>query len=172
MNVFWDIDETLIFTDRLDPNQEHVKFLLHDGHYYTIIRPSSKALINYSRQLFGENNVYVLTTATSAYANEVNRLADWGFDHSHLITREEIDSHTFHTAYSGTATARHKLFNNDNILIDNLDFRYNHKKTNMMGILKHNYFKVQDYYGVNYPDDSFEEDVKQFLQNRIAKTLE
>ena len=29
-----------------------------------------------------------------------------------------------------------------------------------------NYLKIRDYYGVNFPDDTFEEDVKEFLTSK------
>lgn len=164
--IFWDIDETLIHTVMSAPNQEHVVLSLDDGNYYTMLRPCAKALIDFSRNLVGADNVYILTTATTDYAREVNRLAGWGFEHDHIIAREDIHNHTYSLAYAGTGVIPHKEANIKNVLIDNLPFRQNAKKVDMIGITKDRYFHINDYYGVNFPDDTFENDVREFLTEK------
>ena len=72
--IHFDIDHTLIFTDLSNPEQEHIRFTLEDDEntYYTIIRPCAQRLIDYARELVGKDNVYILTTSTTAYANTIN----------------------------------------------------------------------------------------------------
>lgn len=172
--IYWDIDETLIHTSMRPPNQEHIILDLDDGGlYYTIVRPCSKDLIQFSRDLVGEDRVHILTTATRDYALEVNRLAGWGFKPDDIFAREDQAKHRrgFSTAYSGyyTEVDPHIYAHKDNVLIDNLPRRENQTKINFIGIGKTedtNYFKIRDYYGVNFPDDTFEEDVKNFLTER------
>lgn len=163
-NIFWDIDETLIYTSLRDPQQDHVKLELNDGHaYFTIIRSCAKGLIEFSRQLVGKDNVYILTTATTDYAREVNRLADWGFENDHIIAREDISNHRYNLAYGGEGILRHKVADRNNVLIDNLPPRHNYNKIDLIGITADRYFQIRDYYGVDFPEDPFEDQVKAFL---------
>lgn len=167
--VFWDIDETLIHTSMIEPKQKHCRFSLEEGGgvYFTIFRPCAKDLIAYSRSLFGVDNVYILTAATIDYAREINRLGEFGFSDDHIIAREHISDHRYSTAYGGSAVVEHKLGSKDNVIIDNLPAKFNEEKTSLLGIWKTvetNYFQIKDYYGVNFPNDSFETDVQNFLQ--------
>jgi hypothetical protein len=169
--IFWDIDETLIHTTIYDPKQDHVQFSLGDGHvYHTMIRPCSNELIRFSRELVGKENVHILTTATRDYAEKVNELAGWGFDPKDIFAREDQEANRIwvSTAYGGRhcSIIPHEYANPNNVLIDNLRRLQNEGKINFIGIGKTqetNYLKIYDYYGVNFPDDSFEEDVKNFL---------
>lgn len=170
--IFWDIDETLIHTELHAPDQEHVVLQLNDANYYTIIRPCAKSLIEFSRELVGFDNVYILTTATTDYAREVNRLAGWEFAHNHIIAREEISNHEFGLAYGGAGVMRHKVADRNNVLIDNLPARHNAKKIDLIGITEDRYFNIRDYYGVNFPNDPFETDVKNFLLNKNENTTD
>lgn len=167
--IFWDIDETLIHTE-ISPFGEgynDVKFTLEDDeHYYTIIRPCSHSLIAFSRELVGAENVFILTTSTHDYANEINRIAGWNFDTRQILTREYIRSHAVLGAYGGTYTGRCEFAHRDNVLIDNLPPRQNTSKIELIGLETLNrYFKITDYYGVDFADDPFEEDVREFLLN-------
>lgn len=174
--IFWDIDETLIHTLLDDPKQAHVKFSLDDGNsYYTIIRPCSHELIRFSRELVGKENVHILTTATRDYAEKVNELAGWEFDPSDIFAREDQEANRVwvSTAYGGRygSIIPHEYANPNNVLIDNLPRRQNEGKIEFIGIGKTqetNYLKIDDYYGVDFPDDSFEKDVKEFLIERKA----
>lgn len=166
--IFWDIDETLIHTlvNREEENTKH--FILPDSaiNYYTIIRPCSNDLIEFSRNLVGKENVYILTTATRDYAERVNELAEWDFPVDQIIPREDIQDYTVSVAWGYSyenQTMRHPLADKNNVLIDNLIFRHNEKKVSLIGIDRDRYLNVRDYYGVNFPDDTFEEDVKNFL---------
>lgn len=170
--IFWDIDHTLIFTDLSNPNQEHIRFTLENdlNTYYTIIRPCAQRLIDFARELVGEDNVYILTTSTTAYANTINEKAGWGFERDHIIAREEIQRHLIPTAYGGSAYVEMEgIAHKDNVLIDNLPYRQNMGKTTLIGIEEDRYLKVRDYYGVNGKDgDWFEEDVMEFLKEKMV----
>jgi hypothetical protein len=173
--IFWDIDNCLIFTDLSDPEQDHFKFNLEKdpNTYYTIVRPCAKRLIELSRQLVGKDNVYILTTSTRKYAEKINELAYFEFDSDHILTRETLDNHWVPTAYGGSTHIPHAtLANEHNLLIDNLPPRYNAGKTNLIGITgnyEDRYLQVRDYYGVDYADDSFEDDVREFLITKYDK---
>lgn len=167
---FFDLDECLIFSDIHPPNQSHVSFSLKSGGtYYTIIRPCAKHLIEYARNLVGQENVYILTSSTTDYAREINRLAEFEFPDSHIIAREDLVALYFPTAYGGGTTLPSKFSHVDNVLIDNLNPRYNQEKISFLGIWKSvdtNYLQIRDYYGVNFPDDMFEQKVMEFLNER------
>jgi len=165
-----DLDETLIFSDIHEPNQKHIRFALESGGiYYTIVRPCAKKLIEYARTLVGKENVFILTSATKDYAKEINRLAEFGFPDTHIISREDLALHSWPTAYGGSSTTASRFSHLDNVLIDNLDPRYNSDKISFLGIwpsVDTNYLQVKDYYGVNFPDDLFEQQVIEFLDER------
>lgn len=166
--IFWDIDETLIHTLLRKEDQEAKYFVLPDdpNDYYVIIRPCSKDLIEYSNKLVGKDNVYILTTSTKDYANTINQLASWGFESDHILTREVIKKYTHKSAWNGEQTIEHPLADKNNVLIDNLPFNYNTNKVFLIGIDQSRYLQIEDYYGVNHIDDSFEEDVKNFLEEK------
>lgn len=134
--------------------------------YYTIVRPCAKRLIDFSRSLLGEENVFILTTSTREYANHVNRLALFGFDPARIWTREDIRNSYYPTAYGGECVIPHKFADPENALIDNLPPHYNAAKTELIGISRktdERYFQCRDYYGADFPNDPFEEDVKEWM---------
>lgn len=166
--VFWDIDSTLIFSDFAKPEQEHILFQLDNGQhdYFTIIRPCAKRLIEFSRQLVGEENVFILTTSTRDYARKINELALFGFNNDQIFSREDIARQTVHQAYGGYATMPHEHAHKENVLIDDLPSRYNENKIAFIGIgptAATKYLEIRPYYGANFPNDSFEQQVKDFL---------
>jgi len=166
--IFWDIDETLIYTSLHPPEQEHIFFSIDEDIYYTIVRPCAKRLIEFSRELVGEENVFILTTSTREYATNVNRLALFGFKDVQIWPREDIQKHYYPTAYGGQGVIPHAFADPENILIDNLPPRYNDAKIGMIGIgqtYHERYFQCRDYYGIDFPNDPFENDVKKFLTN-------
>jgi hypothetical protein len=168
--IYFDIDETLIHTCLTPPKQEHVTLNLgNHGTYYTIIRPSAKRCIEYARSLVGVSNVHILTTATRAYANKVNDLAGWKFNQQDIFTREDLADHTVKSGWGGVAPLAHAYAHPNNVIIDNLPKRENCAKISFIGIdetQNENYLKIPDYYGVEYEEEFFEENVKTFLQSR------
>jgi hypothetical protein len=166
--IFWDIDETLIHTtNRALGSANAVAFKLKNNKYTynTIIRSCSKELIDYTREVVGFDNVYILTAATSDYANKVNELAGWAFHPDHIIAREDVSQHYISTAYGGDTVSPNKLAHKYNVLIDNLPYRENYDKINLIGISEDRYMKIHDYYGVEYEGRNFEEEVKAFIMN-------
>ena len=168
--IYWDIDECIVHTCLCDPEQEHTSFVLgKDEHYFAIIRPCSKQLIEYSRELVGKENVFILTTSTRDYAQKINEIAKWGFEAENILSRETIADHICHGAYGSKYISRHKFADINNILIDNLPPNYNWDKISMIGIDKSvntNYLQVRDYYGANFYNSSFEEEATNFLKTR------
>ena len=174
--IFFDIDETLIHTFLSPPEQGHIVFTLNKPYdvrpYYTIIRPQAQDIINQARNLIGRDNVYILTAAVKEYALKINELAIWEFREDQIFSREDLNHHSYPTAYGGSAKfPNFKIANPNNVLIDNLDPRHNEEKIIFIGIQKtwgKNYLRVRDYFGVNFPDDPFENIVKDFLLDRFS----
>jgi hypothetical protein len=168
--IFIDLDECILHTLLRNPKQEHIRFTLEDDEntYYTIIRPCAQKLIDLSRELVGKDNVYILTTSTTDYANTINEKAGWGFERDHIIAREEINRHLIPTAYGGSAyIEKEGIAHKDNVLIDNLPYEENVGKVKLIGILEDRYLKVRDYYGVNGTEDWLEEDAVEFLKEKM-----
>lgn len=164
--IFFDIDETIIHTlFNQKTVQPHITFKLKNDSatYNTIIRDCAQAVIDFSRGIVGANNVYILTAATQDYASTINGLAGWNFKEHQIISRDDIAMHKYSTAYGGSAIIPSTLAHKNNILIDNLPWKYNTDKMHLIGITEDRYMKIEDYYGVEYEDVTFEEDVKAFI---------
>jgi hypothetical protein len=169
-NIFQDLDECILCTIVNEvPNEwsEYVEFKLPDDRhtYRTYIRPCAKALFEYYNSVVGKDNVYILTTATSDYAKTLNDMGGFGLDETHIITREDIQNHRVSTAYEGKVTIPHKLHNHNNVLIDNLSYRDNDSKVDMMGIKPERYFQTSYYNGINTDDCDFFESIKGFIES-------
>jgi hypothetical protein len=171
--IFWDIDETLIFTSvNNKPEQECLSFVMDAdlNHYYTIVRPYAKRLIDFSRSLVGQDKVHILTSSSREYVQEINRLADFGFNKEDIFSREDIEDHTMFALYGDLSYNPHIFAHKNNVLIDNLPISANQSKIDFIGIFNtlDNYLNINNYYGVNYPHDTFEQDVKDFLLAKHA----
>jgi hypothetical protein len=171
--VFQDIDECILHTFcglNIDDGLKYVEFDLEDDHtiYRTVFRHCAKELFEYYNSVVGKDNVYILTSATRNYAQTLNKLGEFGLDNDHIISREDIKQHTFVGGWGGdSCSIQHKLANKDNVLIDNLPYNYNTNKTDMMQIHPKNYHHTRDYYGAEYYEESFFEDIKKFIEERI-----
>jgi FMN phosphatase YigB (HAD superfamily) len=173
--IFFDLDGTLLYSHEKDPKQAHLFFELDVGEWkernYTIIRPQAQRVIDYSRELFGAENVFILTSNLKEYAEKVNELAQFNFKDENIIARDDLNNHRYATAYGGYARLAGKYADSNNILIDNLPPRENEDKIVYLGIYKTyptNYLQVRDYYGTNFPNDKFEEKVKSFLFSHFS----
>jgi len=173
--IFWDIDETLIHTvintffEVEGTATDVYEYYLLDSMavYRTFVRKYAKNVIDFSRELIGFNNVYILTTSTSEYANNINKLAGWNFPENQIFTRETIASHKVNTGYNDYCMPTLcNIASRNNVLIDNLSPRYNEAKMTLIGIKQDRYLNVRDYYGVEFPSDAFEEQIKKFLTEK------
>lgn len=167
---FWDVDETLIHTEACDFPESTHSFELDDGEYFTAIRPEAKEVIELTREIFGAENVFILSTATKDYLREVNRLGEWGFPDNQIFSREDLRAHAIKHGgawgHEHTETLGHGLAHETNLLVDNLPPRYNESKIGFLGIRKTkgtNYLQVRDYYGVNFPDNGFVDSIRKFI---------
>lgn len=169
-NIFFDLDEVLIHSMSYDPEQKHVFIYIdEDEEYYTIVRPCAKSVIEYARALVGKDKVFLFTSSAQEYVSKINDLCDFGFDEKNIIHREDLKKCMVESAGGWTASyIRHSLADPKNVLIDNLPPCFNHCKVVMLGLDQepNNYFQVKDYVGVNYPDDTFEDDVKSWLEKK------
>lgn len=175
MKIFWDIDETLIHSRTYIHKklQHDIVVDVYDELYYTCVRPCSKSVVEYSRELCGAENVYILTAAAELYAQRISKKAGWGFAEDHIIGRETMERYSIkiRSLYgSSTIVSEHPLAHPDNVLIDNLLPAYNNEKTTLMRINpKTNYHKVDDYLGYNLEEDIFRDNIKHFLKTRYEK---
>lgn len=157
--IYFDIDETLIHTLLVEENP-HVDYFdsrefgipgLDGGteSYYVIGRPCATELIEHARKLVGHENVYILTAATRDYAQAVNEILAFGFDHNNILAREDMmETRIHHTA------------NENNVIIDNMPIRYNYEKIQFIGLentAHDNYVKVHDWYGRRDNADTIKE---------------
>ncbi len=176
MKIFWDIDETLI-NSRLAPSKRYkhsIEFRLRSGEeFYTCVRPCSKALIEYSRSLVGDENVHILTAAAFDYAKKISSMAAWGFSDENIFSRETMHKYSIEipSLYgSSRVVSPHPYENKNNVLIDNLLPSWNDEKTTLMGINPQtHYLKVEDYMGDNSDEDIFADIVKHFLSERYKE---
>ena len=173
MKLFWDIDETLISSRNYIHDKHKHTFIVdvYDELYYTCVRPCAKQVIEYSRKVFGADNVYILTAAAELYAQRINKQAGWNFTEDHIIGRETIERYSIKipSLYGNeTFVAQHPLANKNNLLIDNLRPEWNTEKTSLMLINpQKNYLTVEDYCGNNLDDDIFRDIVIHFMDEAV-----
>jgi len=162
--VFWDLDETLIHS-MTESNDGNYDFTIHLDNgawssvdtYYVKVRRDSKDVIDYSRELVGHKNVFILTAATYDYALSICNKADFGFKEDQIISREHIRQFV--------KPQESKYRNKNNVLIDNLPVYDNRDKLSVIGIRGDRYLKIEDYYGVDFSNELFKEDCKEFLDS-------
>jgi hypothetical protein len=130
--------------------------------YYVKVRRDSKDVIDYSRKLVGHKNVFILTAATYDYALSICNKADFGFKEDQIISREHIRQFV--------KPQESKYRNKNNVLIDNLPVYDNRDKLSVIGIKGDRYLKIEDYYGVDFSNELFKEDCKEFL-NSVHREL-
>ena len=166
--IFFDNDNTLSHASyEAFEDQPYLTIPTMHGDIYTILRPVAKDLLQFSRDLVGFDNVYMLTTATGEYAKAFNEKAELGFEDHQIIAREDIEKYFVPGAYGGGyIIPNDEIANPNNVLIDNLPPRYNTDKMSLIGINSARYLEVDDYYGVspNNKDQIFVKEVKEFLQ--------
>lgn len=163
--IFWDNDQTLSHSMDDDPEQECIELIFNCGEfYYTVIRPSAIKVLEFSRNLVGNNNVYMLTSAIRDHAEQVNEKGGFGFANDHILTREDMNKNQFNGAYGSVhCYSNPDIADDKNVLIDNLPSHYNTQKMQYIGINYTRYLKVDDYYGVNNHEKEFFDDVTNFL---------
>ena len=170
--IFQDLDECILHTivNKMPyEGEKYVEFILsEDMHTYrTLIRPCAKELFEYYNSIVGKENVYILTSATRDYAETLNRLGEFGLDNDHIYTREDIQQYSISHGYGGEGTLPMPIADKDNVLIDNLPPRYNCNKMDMMGIVTKNYHQTPEYYGSNFHEQDFLDDIKEFIKQRL-----
>lgn len=127
--LFWDLDETMVHSMYAN-NEEHadqllelysehwkgVKFKIrHDGWYVSFLRDSTKKLLEFSRELLGEENVYILTAGSQDYVLWVNMYVGLGFDpNTNIFSREDFARQEVCPNFKDTF----------NVLIDNENYLY------------------------------------------------
>lgn len=173
--IFFDLDECLFHTilGGKAPQEcfTHFDDENPDMPYHTIFNPLGYPAIEYARSLVGNENVLVLTSSLRWYAERLCAAGEFGFRNDQIFTREDLHEHRYSGAWStGTIQVSHNgLANPNNVLIDNLPPRYNENKMSFIGIRDlTRYIQVRDYYGVNFPDDSFADDIIERL-NELHK---
>lgn len=163
--IFFDLDECLLHSEYggRKPEQECFSFAddeYPDRFYHTIFNPLSYPVLDHARKLVGADSVYVLTSSIRWYAQKVCAAGNFGFRPEQIFTREDLHEHRVAGAYGASIQIPHPLAHANNVLIDNLPPRYNQDKMSFLGMMNSlRYIQVRDYYGVNFPDDCFADDI-------------
>jgi hypothetical protein len=170
--IFQDLDECILHTmvnSMPNEGEKYLEFILgEDLHTYrTLVRPCAKSLFEYYNSIVGKENVYILTASTREYARHLNSVCEFGLDNDHIYSREDMDQHSISYGYGGKGTLPMSIAHKDNVLIDNLHWRYNAIKTNLIGIREDRYHQTKDYYGINLQNDGFFDDIKSFIEKML-----
>jgi len=172
--IFFDLDETLFHTMvGGEPAQEcftHFDDNNPDLCMHTIFNPFALPLLEHARNLVGNENVLVLTSSLRFYAERLCAQGGYGFRNDQIFTREDLHEHRYSGAYGAMHDMPSKLADRNNVLIDNLPPRYNDNKLVFTGIRdwQNRYIQVRDYYGENFPNDSWADDIMEKL-NELHK---
>ena len=117
-----------------------------------IINPYSWRLLEFSRNVVGSENVWLLTSCEREYAEVVNRFTLFRFPSSQILAKEDIEN------YVETCELK------NNILIDNLPFKENNNKIIAVKIAVDNYLQVEGYRGIY--KDGWKEVVEGFINSK------
>jgi hypothetical protein len=88
---FVDLDETLIHTDNfyMREHPDAVKVVIGgNDRYYSVPRPGAKEFLAKLRLL--SDRVFMLTVATQDYAEEMNKVFDFGFKNEDIYSRYDV----------------------------------------------------------------------------------
>lgn len=146
-NIYFDLDETLIHSEVYPYPQAVHEFEIYPyGKYHVAVRNKIHDAIGFARDMVGSDNVFILTVSISLYATEINNLCKLGFKDQNILTRSVLETGD-----------RHEKADHSNLLIDNLPIRDNFKKLKFIGIENNHerYLEVDDFWGVNFPNDKF-----------------
>jgi hypothetical protein len=178
--IFWDLDETLIhtlfasshekdadsFIDTYGEHWAHVKFC-DDNHWYvTFLRKQTREWLVFSRQLTGNENVFMLTFGMNWYARKINDLLNLGFPEEQIFAREHIRDYEKHSP---------QFKDSYNILIDDREYFEHrgmgrHGKVNFLNSLPESQFiNIEEFTVWNRedPDDYLDQ-----LKNEIKECYE
>lgn len=149
MNIYLDLDETLIFSEVMfnSLGGEPFKFRLSGWDYFTHPRPSAYALLSLVGK-FGE--VKMLTNSTYPYASRINEHFRFGFTSENLITRHKYCQ--FVSTEWGNCDIEvplKSIDDKDAILIDNMkpDDPGARNKMSYLGITAQRFISVPEWQG-------------------------
>lgn len=173
--LFLDYDETLVSSlcprneaqadallEEFRDEADGVKFELEDGWYISFIRPWTRKFIAICQELYGKENVGILSQGTVAYVTESMRRLDIDIPLSNVYGREDIA-----TQY----VSRFKGMNM--VLVDNEDYMYHNFRSGKVRFLQHSpreKFVVVDPYYVGVTEggnEEFEDEDVESLIERI-----
>jgi len=162
--LFLDLDETLIAARFVGSGERgeaeykenpftHISIAMSEDCtevYRAVLRPGAVNFITAMRKRYGDENVFILTAATTEYARKWNALFGLGFTDERIIAREDycLKLHCFDNDLSKVG-----------VLVDNLPSRElesKHAFLDRNGI-RHAVVTVNDFYGAA-DDNLFTED--------------
>ena len=148
MRTYVDLDDTLINAVHGAGRGIGKRTLVGVGagdFYHSLIRPKAGELLSSLREM-GE--VYMLTTATRAYACAHNDIFQLGFSDDQIVAREDYVTRIT-LAYSSAWVATAERVCPDARLIDNLPIGADAARLKMsyLGIKKDRYIQIREFYG-------------------------
>lgn len=168
--IYWDLDETLISAYYFGGGEEFpydVGISVEGDIYHIKINPFAWKVLNFSRNLVGPENVWLLTQGVRDYAHSAIRVCDLKFPTEQVLAREDIKHLAPRVMFDPEFENPYK--HKHNVLIDNLPPRYNEDKMAILGIDQDRYHRVDDFYGI--VNEYFEENVISFLKEKYNEEI-
>lgn len=158
VNIFVDLDETLIHTDFTNedlPNEiPSVNVKLGYGLYKVFKRPGANELLFALR---GVGNVFMLTRATRDYAIAMNELFNFAFPSNRIYSRKVVENYRYEDL---------DLPGGTNFLIDDLPQIDNYEKVVLIAQLGPvHYIHIKPFYG--YKDEALTKSDVESIVNLI-----
>lgn len=177
-SIYLDLDECLVSTvykHNGSVPKNRIKILLKNGWlgkdetYYTVVRPGALEFIEYCRSIAP---TYILTAAATDYAQEHNKVHNFGFSDDQILGRDfycYYRSGMFHDNIVNTKVD----YAPNSILVDNQNInRYGSEnlrvKMKFLGIKEDRLVKSREYTGGKQPP-SFDKEIQQ-IKNILALT--
>lgn len=159
--IFVDLDETLIHafmpswgeTPTKDAEEVLIRNEATTETYETVLRQGA---LHFLQVLRKTGDVYILTAATSDYANAMNRHFGLGFVEDQIYAREDVQAGNADPEYFGRGTV---------YLFDNLPRHENRSKITFLRPLGNiNYIQVKEFYN-NKTAAFTHEEIKELVSN-------
>jgi len=136
-----------------------IKYQVRGLWYVSFLRNCTKELLSFSRQLLGNDNVYMLSTGILEYITAVNQKFELEFNpNTNIYGREDIEGYFIHPKFAG----KH------NILIDDMDWYFHtegrHNKVLFLDNLPYDNLLQVSNFNVNWEDpidDTYVSDLKE-----------
>ena len=174
MRIFFDLDDTLIHSQRGGQNKHRIyRRFEGDGSYGSILRPTAKDLIAYAKTI--DPNPAMITTAVREWAETWNEVFELGF--TEIYAREDFLIDVWGNYGHKHEEVLGNLNIEDAVIIDNYPHSFEHPQQKQRFVFGHvcqeRWIQINEFFGLT-KDDWVNKDKKHIaeIQEKIERIYE